>query len=51
MSEAICGDRLNEKTRSRFAHPGYTCCFFSNEGQPPEPPHIHIKGGGWDASF
>jgi hypothetical protein len=23
--------------------------FFSNEGIPPEPPHIHIKGGGRDA--
>jgi hypothetical protein len=23
--------------------------FFSNEGQPPEAPHIHIKGGGRDA--
>lgn len=20
--------------------------FFSNEGQPPEPAHIHVKGGG-----
>jgi hypothetical protein len=23
--------------------------FFSNEGQPPETPHIHVKGGGRDA--
>jgi hypothetical protein len=23
--------------------------FYSNEGQPPEPPHIHVKGGGKDA--
>ena len=23
--------------------------FYSNEGQPPEPPHIHVKGGGRDA--
>ena len=23
--------------------------FYSNEGQPPEPPHIHIRGGGRDA--
>ena len=23
--------------------------FFSNEGQPPEAPHIHVKGGGRDA--
>lgn len=25
--------------------------FFSNEGQPPEPPHIHVKGGGRDAKI
>jgi hypothetical protein len=25
--------------------------FFSNEGQPPEPPHVHIKGGGRDAKI
>jgi Domain of unknown function (DUF4160) len=23
--------------------------FYSNEGQPPEPPHIHVRGGGCDA--
>ena len=23
--------------------------FYSNEGQPPEPAHVHIKGGGCDA--
>jgi hypothetical protein len=23
--------------------------FFSNEGQPPEPAHVHIKGAGHDA--
>jgi hypothetical protein len=25
--------------------------FFSNEGQPPETPHIHVKGGGRDAKI
>jgi hypothetical protein len=25
--------------------------FFSNEGQLPEPPHIHVKGGGRDAKI
>jgi Domain of unknown function (DUF4160) len=25
--------------------------FFSNEGSPREPPHIHIKGGGRDAKI
>ena len=25
--------------------------FFSNEGQPPEPPHVHVKGGGRDAKI
>ena len=23
--------------------------FFSNEGRPPEPAHVHVKGGGRDA--
>jgi len=23
--------------------------FFSNEGRPPEPAHVHVKGGGCDA--
>jgi len=30
-----------------FRHSGLR--YFSNEGQPPEPTHIHIKGGGRDA--
>ena len=30
-------------------HP--TSYFFSNEGQPPEPPHVHIQGGGRDAKI
>jgi hypothetical protein len=30
-------------------HPTYY--FFSNEGQPPEAPHIHVKGGGRDAKI
>lgn len=25
--------------------------FFSNEAQPPEPAHIHVKGGGRDAKI
>jgi hypothetical protein len=29
-----------------FRHSGLRYYFFSNEGQPPEAPHIHIKGGG-----
>jgi hypothetical protein len=32
-----------------FRHSGLRYYFFSNEGQPPEAPHIHIKGGGRDA--
>ncbi len=32
-----------------FRQSGLRYYFFSNEGQPPEPPHIHIKGGGRDA--
>jgi hypothetical protein len=27
-----------------FRHSGLRYYFFSNEGQPPEAPHIHIKG-------
>ena len=25
--------------------------FFSNEGSPREPPHVHVKGGGCDAKI
>ena len=32
-----------------FRHSGLRFYFFSNEGQPLEPPHIHVKGGGRDA--
>ena len=32
-----------------FRHGGLRYYFFSNEGQPPEPAHIHITGGGRDA--
>lgn len=28
---------------------GLNFFFYSNEGQPPEPPHIHVRGGGSDA--
>ena len=28
---------------------GLSYFFFSNEGSPREPPHIHIRGGGRDA--
>jgi len=34
-----------------FRHSGLRYYFFSNEGQPPEPEHIHIKGGGRDAKI
>jgi hypothetical protein len=32
-----------------FREGGLRYYFFSNEGQPREPRHIHIKGGGKDA--
>ncbi len=32
-----------------FRNGGLRYYFFSNEGEPREPPHIHIKGGGRDA--
>jgi hypothetical protein len=34
-----------------FRHGGLRYYFYSNEGLPPEPPHIHIKGGGRDAKI
>ena len=32
-----------------FRRSGLRYYLYSNEGQPPEAPHIHIKGGGRDA--
>jgi hypothetical protein len=32
-----------------FRRRGLSYFFYSNEGQPPEAPHIHIRGGGRDA--
>jgi hypothetical protein len=34
-----------------FRHSGLNYYFYSNEGQPPEAPHIHIRGGGRDAKI
>jgi hypothetical protein len=34
-----------------FRHGGLRFFFFSNEGAPREPPHIHAKGGGRDAKI
>ena len=34
-----------------FRYHGYRFYFFSNEGQPPEPPHIHIRHGERAAKF
>jgi hypothetical protein len=28
---------------------GLRYLFFSNEGEPREPPHVHVRGGGKDA--
>ncbi len=30
---------------------GYRFFFFSNEGKPPEPPHIHVRRGSARAKF
>ena len=30
---------------------GLSYYFFSNEGQPPEHPHVHVRGGGRDAKI
>ena len=32
-------------------HRGYTVFFFSNEGDPLEPIHVHVRGGGALAKF
>jgi Domain of unknown function (DUF4160) len=34
-----------------FRQGGLRYFFYSNEGLPPEPPHIHVKGGGRDAKI
>lgn len=34
-----------------FRHSGLRYFFFSNEGQPREPAHIHVKGHGCDAKI
>jgi hypothetical protein len=30
---------------------GLRYLFFSNEGEPREPPHVHVRGGGKDAKI
>jgi len=34
-----------------FRQSGLRFYFFSNEGHPPEPAHIHVMGGGCDAKI
>jgi len=34
-----------------FRHKGYRFFFFSNEGVPPEPPHVHVRHGERVAKF
>jgi len=34
-----------------FRDRGLRYYFFSNEGSPREPPHVHVKGGGRDAKI
>ena len=34
-----------------FRHRGYRLLFYSNEGDPREPPHIHVLKGQADAKF
>jgi len=34
-----------------FRRDGYRFFFFSNEGKPREPPHIHVRRGGDEAKF
>ena len=34
-----------------FRHRGYRFFFFSNEGDPQEPPHVHVRRGSDEAKF
>src|ERR1700722_3619942 len=34
-----------------FKREGYRFYFFSNEGDPREPPHVHVRRGGDEAKF
>ena len=34
-----------------FRRDGYRFFFFSDEGDPREPPHVHVRKGGGDAKF
>jgi len=34
-----------------FHRAGYRFFFFSNEGSPREPPHVHVRKGGQEAKF
>lgn len=34
-----------------FRHRGYRYGFYSNEGDPREPPHVHVSKDGIDAKF
>jgi hypothetical protein len=34
-----------------FRHGGYRFFFFSNEGEPQEPMHVHVRRGGDEAKF
>lgn len=34
-----------------FRHEGFRFFFYSNEGDPREPPHVHVMGEGGEAKF
>ncbi|KAB2933693.1 MAG: DUF4160 domain-containing protein [Candidatus Contendobacter sp.] len=34
-----------------FRYKSFRFFFFSNEGTPPEPPHVHVRQGGASAKF
>jgi len=34
-----------------FRHEGFRYFFYSNEGDPREPAHVHVIGGGGEAKF
>jgi hypothetical protein len=47
----LVGERSGDKMPVIFRDGSLRYFFFSNEGSPREPPHIHVKGSGRDAKI
>src|SRR5438874_1678433 len=48
---SVSGHDLDSNMPVVFREGGLRYFFFSNEGSPREPPHVHVKGGGRDAKI